>query len=919
MKKQLLFISVLTMIGVSANAQQCLSSGFCSNFTNQYPTTTFSTTSSTWTTVSAYMNAGNWTLFNVTSGNTYEWSYCEAYGGTSTAWDTQLTLINNSTNANICFSDNTCGTNGNAPYISWVATYTGVVKLLTSQANCASNTGSPYTKLVWRMANGVQTTAILGLDVSHYEGTITWSQVKSAPKVFSWCKATEGTNNTDATFVTNMTNGASAGVVMGGYHFAHPETNSASSEASYFLSKAASYIKPCSLPPVLDLEDPSGGPSLTSSMSSSALTTWVQAWMSAVQTQTGITPILYTNGSIATYLGSSIKSTYKLWMAAPDGSSTTPPSNIGGWSNWAFKQYSFTGTCSGISGQVDLDVFNGDMTAFNTLIGCTTSVLPVANFTAATTNCPGQSVSLTDNSTNTPTSWSWTMTSGTPAASILQSPSVTYTTAGTYTVTLVSTNSAGSSTVVSHTVTVNASPAVPTITLAGDTLTSSSTTGNQWFLNGVLISGATNQTYVATSNGAYTVVVTNSFGCSSTSAATTYTNNNPPVANFTASTTDCIGQSITLTDNSSNTPTSWSWTMTNGTPATSSSQNPTVNYSTAGTYTVTLIATNSGGASSPVSQTITVNASPAVPTINLSGNTLTSSATTGNQWYFNGVLISGATSQTYTATSSGSYTVVVTKSFGCSTTSTSTTYSNGNPPVANFTASTGDCEGQTITLTDNSSNTPTSWSWTMPSGTPATSNLQSPSVTYSTAGTYTVTLTATNSSGASTPTSNTITINANPAIPTITIAGITLTSSALTGNQWYLNGVLINGATNQSYAATVNGNYTVVVINSFGCSNTSAATIYTIAGISSIADNALLNVFPNPSNGIVNINFAGRSKHINIVVMNDLGQQIYSEMINDCQNDCNKIIDMSSFKKGIYLFRIMTDENIYTKQILFVA
>jgi PKD repeat protein len=356
--------------------------------------------------------------------------------------------------------------------------------------------------------------------------------------------------------------------------------------------------------------------------------------------------------------------------------------------------------------------------------------------------------------------------------------------------------------------------------------------------------------------------------------------------------------------------------MTSGTPATSTSQNPTVTYSTAGTYTVTLVATNSSGISTPVSQTITVG--PPVPTINLSGNILTSSSSTGNQWYLNGVAINGATNQTYTATSSGSYTVVVTNTFGCSATSAATAYSNGNPPVASFIASTTDCEGQAITLTDNSTNSPTSWSWTMPSGTPATSTSQNPSVTYSTAGTYTVTLIATNSSGASTPVPNTITVNANPPVPTITIAGITLSSSALTGNQWYWNGVLINGATNQSCTATTNGLYTVVVTNSLGCFSTSAALDYSADGINSITDNTLLNIFPNPSNGMVTLSFAGRSKHITIEVVNDLGQQIYAEIINDCNNDCNKTIDMASFKKGIYLFRIVTDTAIYNKKVLLI-
>jgi len=369
MKKQLPILLMFTIFSFGANAQQCLSSGFCTNYTNQYPSTTFSTKLSTWTTVSAYMNAGNWTLFKVTSGNTYEWSYRKAFGGVSN-WNAQLTLSNDSTGQNICFSD--IGTTNKAPYISWTATFTGVVRLLTSQSNCASNTGLPYNTLVWRQANGVKSTSELGVDVSHYQGSIAWPQVKAAPKVFAWCKATEGVGYTDPTFTTNMANGISAGVIMGAYDFAHPETNTSSAEAQYFLSVAGPYIKKGSLLPVLDLENPPSGPTLTSAFSSAALTTWVQKWMTVVQHQTGITPVLYTNGFIATYLNSSLN-TYPLWIADPDGSATAPPTNIGVWTHWAFKQYSWNGIVSGIKGNVDLDAFNGDMPTFNILIGNTTT------------------------------------------------------------------------------------------------------------------------------------------------------------------------------------------------------------------------------------------------------------------------------------------------------------------------------------------------------------------------------------------------------------------------------------------------------------------------------------------------------------------------------------------------------------------
>ena len=150
------------------------------------------------------------------------------------------------------------------------------------------------------------------------------------------------------------------------------------------------------------------------------------------------------------------------------------------------------------------------------------------------------------------------------------------------------------------TVTVNTIPTKPTI-LAGSATTfctgssvelgSSATTGNQWHKDGTAISGATSQTYSATTSGVYTVVVTTS-GCDSpASYATTVTVNTiptKPTISAGSATTFCTGSSVELS----------------------------------------------------------------------------SSATTGNQWYKDGIAISGATAQTYSATTSGAYTVVVTRT-GC--------------------------------------------------------------------------------------------------------------------------------------------------------------------------------------------------------------------------------------------------------------
>jgi PKD domain len=78
-----------------------------------------------------------------------------------------------------------------------------------------------------------------------------------------------------------------------------------------------------------------------------------------------------------------------------------------------------------------------------------------------------------------------------------------------------------------------------------------------------------------------------------------------PTASFTASpTTGTAPLSVQLTDTSTGGPTSWSWNLGNGT--TTTAQNPTAVYSAAGTYPVTLTASNAAGASAPVSRTITV-------------------------------------------------------------------------------------------------------------------------------------------------------------------------------------------------------------------------------------------------------------------------------------------------------------------------
>lgn len=213
-----------------------------------------------------------------------------------------------------------------------------------------------------------------GIDVSNWQGNIDWNNVANDGQVYAWAKASEGMTYQDPQFINNMTNGLNAGVVMGAYHFARPDNNLATEDASNFLSSAGAYIGAGFLPPVLDLENPySNGQSivLTDLFTSNELSSWVMEWMSTVETQTGITPIIYVNGNYANYLNSSVNN-YGLWFAQPD-ESLTPPVNIGVWDDWLFKQYSWWGEVPGIIGDVDLNIFNGSISEFNELIGINTA------------------------------------------------------------------------------------------------------------------------------------------------------------------------------------------------------------------------------------------------------------------------------------------------------------------------------------------------------------------------------------------------------------------------------------------------------------------------------------------------------------------------------------------------------------------
>src|SRR5579872_1290295 len=252
---------------------------------------------------------------------------------------------------------------------------------------------------------------------------------------------------------------------------------------------------------------------------------------------------------------------------------------------------------------------------------------------------------------------------------------------------------------------------------------------------------------------------------------TVFTNVTPvaPVANFIGSPiSGTASLLVNFTDQSTNSPTGWNWSFGDSTGSTL--QSPSHMYNSPGIYTVALMASNTAG-SNTLTRTnyITVTAPTVVaafsgtPTsgnipLQVSFQDQSSGSPNSWNWGFGDSSSSSMQNPSHTYTAAGTYTVSLTVSNGSSTNSiTKTNYITvTNVPLA--AAFTGNpTSGQApllVAYSDQSTGSPTSWSWNFGDTINNTSNLQNPSHTYNSGGNYTVSLTVGNGITTSTLTKN---------------------------------------------------------------------------------------------------------------------------------------------------------------------
>jgi PKD repeat protein len=345
----------------------------------------------------------------------------------------------------------------------------------------------------------------------------------------------------------------------------------------------------------------------------------------------------------------------------------------------AFGKFSYHWSSNGSTNATKLQPWlDPTNSGVNTLAGayspCTVSAPPIPSFTVSSdTACVNSPISFDDSSLNFPSAWSWSFPGGTPSSSTAQNPVVSYAVPGTYNVTLSATNSFGTNSVVqTNAIIVTQAPATPTTSNSSPLCTSNTNTIS---LYSNAVTGATyswtgpagfssnlqNPTRTAGSinyAGNYILVISVG-GCNSAPDTTLVTlNATPATPTITANTPICLGSTLNMTIPAVAGAT-YSWTGPNSFVATTQNQSiPNVTLAMAGIYSA--VTTSSAGCTSNSgTKNVVVNNPLATPTITQNGTILTSSATTGNQWYYNGSPIPGATGQNYTFTQNGTYSITI--------------------------------------------------------------------------------------------------------------------------------------------------------------------------------------------------------------------------------------------------------------------
>jgi len=204
----------------------------------------------------------------------------------------------------------------------------------------------------WSTGGGVfsMTESVSGIDVSHYQGDVAWSDVKKSGVDFAFAKATQGTSYVDSKFAENWSGMGAAGLLRGAYHFYTVGVDPKAQAAHVFSTVTLGHGD---LPLMVDIETEG-----KSAEKDTNLIKDLHIFLETVSTHYGRDPFIYSGPGFWNAHFDASFSGYPLWVAEYGVSA---PKHVTGWSVWTIWQYSQSGNVPGVSGHVDMDRFNGGL------------------------------------------------------------------------------------------------------------------------------------------------------------------------------------------------------------------------------------------------------------------------------------------------------------------------------------------------------------------------------------------------------------------------------------------------------------------------------------------------------------------------------------------------------------------------------
>ncbi len=162
-----------------------------------------------------------------------------------------------------------------------------------------------------------------------------------------------------------------------------------------------------------------------------------------------------------------------------------------------------------------------------------------------------------------------------------------------------------------------------------------------------------------------------------------------------------------------------------------------------------------------------------------------------------------------------------------------------------------------------------------------------------------------------------VTVHPIPDKPTISVTDNTLTSSDANGYRWKKDGADLGGATNQTYIANVEGDYSVVVTNQYGCENESDIIHHVPVGVSRIAEEKGIRIYPNPADQMIHIVFeTNEVEYIGLQLSNLEGKVCCNESIERFSGKFHRKIDVSNYVQGVYWLHLQFGEEVYKEKIV---